>query len=445
MTREILIIDDKIRVCESLARNFNHWGYTSHSAVNGKDAVTIYSANPIRAVILDVVLENENGLDILKELLTIKEAPVIMITGYASIETAVQSIKIGAYDYLTKPVDFNKLLKVVENAVRACELQDENKNLKRILSDFSSKTITNNTVMKELYTKAKRLAVTDIPILICGENGTGKELLADFIHTHSPRVSHRIVKINCANFPEHLLENELFGHEPGAYTGADTVFKGVFEQAHEGTLFLDEIGDMSLSLQARILRVLQNNEIRRLGGTETIHIDTRFIAATNKNIEEMLGNNKFRTDLYYRVSAATLRVPPLRERKEDIPNLVNVFLVEYTDMNEKQVNRLSDTVLSLFMKYDWPGNIRELKNTIHYGCAITMNDCIDAEDLPANFACQGIENLHHNIRASNEKNLIIQVLQRTHNNKKRAAEILCMSRKTLYNKIEKYGIRNAST
>jgi len=444
MGREILIIDDKIKVCESLASNFNHWGYTCRLAVNGEDAVGIYTTSSISAVILDIVLENESGLDILENLLSIKSVPVIMITGYASIETAVQSIKLGAYDYLTKPVDFNKLLKVVENAVRTYELEDENASLKKILTDFSSKIITSNRYTNELYNKSKKLAATDIPILLNGENGTGKELIADFIHAHSPRVSHRIVKINCANFPEHLLENELFGHEPGAYTGADAVFKGVFEQAHEGTLFLDEIGDMALALQSKILRVLQNHEIRRLGGHETIQVSARIIAATNKNLQEMLDDKRFRKDLYYRLSAATLRVPSLRERKEDIPHLVNLFLMEYYDLNDKKVKRLSDEVLNLFMEYAWPGNIRELKNTIYYACAITVKDFIDIEDLPANFVYLEAKDIRCNIREENEKNLIVQVLKRTNNNKKKTAEILCISRKTLYNKLEKYGIQNAA-
>ena len=363
-----------------------------------------------------------------------------MITGYASIESAVQSIKIGAYDYIQKPLDFNKLLKIIENAVRLSELKEENRNLKERLIEKAPKIITQNSRMLELYEKAKKLAATDIPVLICGENGTGKEIIADFIHVNSKRSSRKMLKTNCAAFPENLLDNELFGHERGAYTGAVSVFKGVFERAHMSSLFLDEIGDMSLAIQAKILRVLQNKEIRRIGGDNVIQVDVRFIAASNKILEDLIADNTFRKDLFYRLNAATLYIPPLRDRKDDIPLLANYFLKEFTDNNKCEIKGISDDVMAAFIAYEWPGNVRHLKNTIYYAAAISTQNFIESKDLPAPFSDNHRNGTDVNLRETTERHLIQGVLQNTHFNKKKAAEILKITRKTLYNKIEKYGI-----
>jgi len=444
MGRKLLIVDDKITVCKSLEKNFSHWGYKCHLATNRKKALEYFYRNDINAVILDIVLNDESGIDILREITTSdKKVPVIMITGYASIETAIKSIKMGAYDYLKKPIDFNNLLEKVESAINSA--RDLVQNNKDHGIDISKKMYTKNQYTQELYDKAKRLACTDIPILLLGENGTGKELLADFIHANSPRSAKRMVKINCANFPDNLLDNELFGHEAGAYTGAHTQFKGVFEQAHESTLFLDEIGDMSLSIQSKILRTIQNHEIRRLGGDRIIHINVRFIAATNKDLKKLIEENRFRSDLYYRLSAATFNVPCLKMRKEDIPHLITLFLQEFSNINQIQItstDNISKDVMDIFMQYDWPGNIRELKNTIYYARAITTKDYIEVEDLPSYLVNWSKKRRNSNIREENEKLLIIKTLKENNYNRTKVAQILNMSRKTLYNKIIKFGLNN---
>jgi DNA-binding NtrC family response regulator len=440
MGNTILIVDDNMNLCKSLIRNFGRFGYKCLMANTREEAINTYRENNIDIVLLDVVLGEKDGLEVLNALTDIDEnVTAIMITGYASIESAVKSIKIGAYDYIQKPLDFNKLLKITENAIIFSDIRIKNKNLKENLIENMPQIITNNSTIVELCEKAKKLADTDIPILICGENGTGKEILADYIHAHSSRNARKMLKINCAAFPENLLDNELFGHEKGSYTGAETEFKGVFERAHKSSLFLDEIGDMSFAIQAKILRALQNSEIRRIGGDSTINIDVRFIAASNKNLEDLIAKKKFREDLYYRLNAATLNLPPLRERKDDILLLSEHFLIEFSS-NNHPIKGMDKEVLNTFMSYAWPGNIRQLKNTIYYAAAIATKDHISLEDLPPLFMEIRQSSTDYNIRETSEKGIISKILQNTHYNKKKAAEILRMSRKTLYNKIEKYGI-----
>lgn len=420
-------------------------GYRSHWACESAEAFTILKAHAVSAVLLDIVLGKENGMEVLQRLTAFdKNLPVIMITGYGSIETAVKAVKAGAVDYVQKPLIFNDLLKVVENAVKLADLTRENRQLKCRLFEFSDRIITQNRQMIDLCHKAKRLAATDMPVLIYGENGTGKELLAHFIHTHSNRNAKGLSCINCAAFPESLLDNELFGHEKGAYTGADCAFAGIFEKAHGGTLLLDEIGDMASSTQAKILRTLQSNEIRRIGGGKNIHIDVRFIASTNKNLRKLIDEGKFREDLFYRINAATLVIPPLRERPDDIPVLVDYFLKLYSKGNSKKVNRISDSVLNCFCNYQWPGNIRELKNTINYAATLANSNSIGIDDLPVSFYKDGKGQEEVNIREETEKMMILKMLKQTDYNKKKAAKLLKISRKTLYNKLKKYDIALAA-
>ena len=440
MPGTILIIDDKVKLSQSLAKNFEQRGYQTFCAANRAQGLALCAEQPINVVLLDIMLGDDNGLEVLQQLLLQhKHLPVIMITGYGSIDTAVQAIKLGACDYVTKPLEFEKLLALVENALHRARFGSESRQAQHPPGGEAPQIITQNKRMLELYAKAQKLAVTDLPILLTGENGTGKEIIADFIHRHSLRRAQSMLKINCAAFPETLLDNELFGHAKGAYTGADAVFKGVFERAHGSSLFLDEIGDMSLSIQAKILRTLQNHEIRRIGGDQTITVDVRFIAATNKPLADMIRNHLFREDLFYRLNTAMLAVPPLRERKEDIPLLAAHFLAALPP-NDNGRKRLSDAVLAQFSEYSWPGNVRELKNTVNYAVAVVAADLIDLDDLPPQLSRAEPMPESDNIRAEMEKNLILKMLQKANYNKKKAAELLNMSRKTLYNKLEKYGI-----
>ncbi len=441
MQKRILIIDDNFKLCKSLARNFEQRGYHCVFATQEGEALSLFSKQAANLVLLDMMLGEKNGLDVLQELLRIRpHTPVIMITGYGSIDTAVQAMKIGAFDYVTKPLDFEKLFKIVKNALKMTELNEETPLRKEHGTEFSRQITTRSKTMQAVCEKAEKLAATDLPILITGENGTGKEVLADFIHCHSPRNARKMHKINCAAFPETLLDNELFGHEKGAYTGADSTFKGIFERAHQSSLFLDELGDMPLTIQAKILRTLQNHEIRRLGGQTTITVNVRFIAATNKDLEQLLEEKTFRQDLFYRLNTAMLHLPPLRERREDIPVLTEQFLTAYAQGNSVPVKQVSESVLARFLAYHWPGNVRELKNTINYAAAISAGSIIENSDLPPTFSPVEQPEESENIREEIEKNLIIKMLQQAGYNKKKAAELLNMSRKTLYNKLEKYGI-----
>ena len=442
MKRRILVIDDKVKICQSLAQNFDQRGYHTFYATSGKKAFQLFSKHPISVVLLDIMLGEENGIDVLKKLLTLHpNVPVIMITGYGSIDSAVKSIKLGAFDYITKPLNFEKLFNVVESAAKISGFSEEDLPIQGSSVVGLPKIITQNKTILKLCGKAKKLAISNLPILITGENGTGKEVIADFIHQNSTRRTQRIVKINCAAFPETLLDNELFGHEKGAYTGADTAFKGVFERAHESSLFLDEIGDMPLTIQSKILRTLQHHEIRRIGGERTITVDVRFITATNRHLKELLESRKFREDLFYRLNAAILHLPPLRERKEDIPLLAEHFLVEYASTNARTPKELSGEVLEMFFEYHWPGNVRELKNAVNYAAAISSGPVIGRDDLPPHFVpISPQEAISDNIREDTEKTLILKMLHQANYNKTKAADLLKMSRKTLYNKLEKYGI-----
>jgi DNA-binding NtrC family response regulator len=448
MANTVLIIDDNAKICRSLSRNLEQYGYKNYIANSGREAIELASTKRPDIVILDVVLGNESGLDILARLKSVDDrTPVLMITGFASIETAVWAIKNGAYDYLQKPLDLNKLMKTMENAIKIAELNDENQGLKKRLEKFTGRIITVDQPMMELCETAKKLAATDLPILLLGENGTGKEVIADYIHFHSERNSKEFHKINCASFPESLLDNELFGHEKGSFTGADSVFKGVFERADKSTLFLDEIGDMSLSIQAKILRTIQNSEIRRIGGSQNIDIDVRFIAATNKDLEQMITRGEFREDLYYRLNIAMLKIPSLRDRSEDIIPLAEYFLQEINKQRGASSLRFTDEVRGVFRRYGWPGNVRELKNAVHYATAIASSEEITAANLPNSILRElgrswQSASVTSNIREETERGLIIRALQSANGNKSEAAKTLCMSRKTLYDKLRKYAITN---
>ena len=441
--KKILIIDDNIKLCKSLIQNFEQLGFHSVYATNSHEAILKINNHNFSAILLDVVLGDENGMTVLKMINQLTKTPVIMITGYGTIEDAVKSIKCGAYDYIQKPLDFDRLLKIVENAVKTSQLMEENILLKKQINELNPKMITNNISMLELMEKAQKVAVTNIPILICGENGTGKELFVFYIHKYTTKSTQKMLKINCAALPENLLDNELFGHEKGAYTGADSLFIGVFEKADKGILLLDEIGDMSLHTQAKILRTLQNKEIKRIGSEKIIKIDLKFIASTNKDLEKLIREKKFRQDLFYRLNAATFHIPPLRDRKDDIPLLADYFLQEFSKNNAKSISGIDDPVMEFFFQYNWPGNIRELKNTLNYTAAICSGQTICMDDLPSSYLDKSYMENENNIMSITEKNLIIKILQKTNYNKKKAAEILNISRKTLYNKIEKYGIHNA--
>ncbi len=456
MNKTLLIVDDNYKIYESLSKLFIPLGYKTISAINILEAKNHVSNTNIDVVLLDVKLGNENGIDCFKEIKKINNSlPIIIITGYATIDNAIEAMKLGAFDYFKKPLDFERLIKIIENATSFNNLIKENEKLKSHLARESNIIRFNNLKMREIIDRAILLATTDLPILILGESGTGKEIIADLIHSYSKRYKKEIQKINCAAFPESLLDNELFGHTKGSFTGAISDFQGIFERANGSTLFLDEIGDMPLSIQAKILRVLQNNEIRRIGGKETINVNVRFIAATNKDLNLMINNNLFREDLYYRLNVATISIPPLRERKEDILMFCDFFLDQYAKENNNERKVLSNEIIEIFKNYRWPGNVRELKNTIMYIAAITQSAVIEKSSLPPIFFStrDGVRinnqyensniNLTNNLNIYEmEKKTIIDALNLENGNKKKAAERLGLSRNTLYRKLHDYGIYN---
>ena len=428
MNKAILVIDDKEKLCKSLEMNFQQLGFRYDYALNSPDALRKLDKRLPDIVLLDLSLKEESGLNVLAKIRGLyPKLPVIMITGYGSIETAVIAMKAGASDYVQKPLNFPNLLKIIEHTLKCRESGD------------GERIITKSKVMEDLLQKAERLARTDFPVLITGDSGTGKERFAHFLHQQSKRSSMELYSINCAAFPENLLDNELFGHEKGAYTGADRQFSGIFERSDGGTLFMDELGDMSLQTQAKILRTLQNQEIRRIGGNENIRIDVRFIGATNKNLKELMCQKRFREDLYYRLSTAVLHIPSLKERPEDILPLAEHFLEPH--FTERPLS-FSPEAISALLRYPWPGNIRELRNAVHYAGALATGDEIAATDLPQGIYDRDAIPSSFSSLEEQERTLILQTLSTAGNNKKRAAEMLNISRKTLYNKLDKFGINH---
>jgi DNA-binding NtrC family response regulator len=440
---KILVVDDEVKLCESLCKSLSHRGFDAASASSSADALKAIQNGELSAIILDLKLGAENGLDLIPKFQKLRPGiPIIMLTAYAEVETAVQAMKIGASDYVRKPIRIPDLLKTLEeNIGRRARVAGTG------ASDIAEaasppRLITKNPQMLSTIENAMRIARSDLPILIQGESGTGKEILAGIIHASSDRGGLPMQTVNCAALPESLLDNELFGHERGAFTGADRAYKGLFEQAEGSSLFLDELGDMPLSLQSKILRTIQNHEIRRIGGSATIRVDVRFIAATNHDLEALVREGRIREDLYYRLNMAPFKLLPLRERREDIAPLAEHFLGEAAALQQGRAHDLTDEVRDLLLAYQWPGNVRELKSVLLFAAAVAIGDSIAIKDLPSFIqgACAPERGAALNLRDS-EKALIADVLEKTHHNIKRSAEILEITRATLYKKMLRYGIR----
>ncbi len=431
MPNTILIVDDNENIFKSLSLNFRQRQYECIWARNRLEATAAVNAGPIDAVLLDLSLGNENGIDVLPELLALRPGlPVIIITGFGTFEAAVKAIKLGARDFLPKPLEFTKLYDAVREAMRGSAPDPDAAN------EDGVPIVTRNREIQALHKRARQFAKADIPVLVTGESGTGKELLATLVHYASPRADKPFLRINCSAFADTLVDNELFGHEKGAYTGALQPHPGLFEQADTGTLHLDEIGDMSLATQAKILRVLEEGVVRRLGGLIDRRVDVRIIASTNKDLEQCIEDGTFRQDLFYRLNAVTLHMPPLRERPDDVPLLLEHFLREFA--SEGQPRSFSDEAVKTLAAYAWPGNVRELRNLVKVCSLINESDVIEAEDLPEYILHPGASRSSRlNIA---ERDVIKRTLVTSQGNKSLAAERLGISRRTLYNKMERYGI-----
>jgi len=450
----IMVIDDeplmRITVQDALVVD----GYKVTMAETGEKGLTLLRENPADILITDLKLPHMDGIQILKEVKTITpETQVIMITAYGSIDSAVTAMKLGASDYLTKPFAMDELLLIIKRLLRMRQLEGENTSLrKRVEERYGLEGLVGKSPqMLKVYDLIETVAQTDTTVLIYGESGTGKEVVANAIHLQSPRKGRPFVKVNCAALPETLLESELFGHEKGAFTGALKQRKGRFEIADGGTLFLDEIGDISLGVQVKLLRILQERQFERVGGNETLSVNVRLICATQRDLKEEIRKGNFREDLYYRLNVVPLILPPLRERREDILLLAEHFVDKFSKKMGKEVVGLSQDAKTLLLRYQFPGNIRELENMLERAIALIKGKVIQAEDLPEE-VCGGetpVRNICEKIRASKplsdairvfEKEYIQNVLEKTKGKKGQAAEILGISRKTLWEKIKELEI-----
>ncbi len=436
---KLLIVDDKEKLCRLMVTNYVQQGYAAEYATSARDAINKFKQQVFHLVLLDLKLGADNGIAVLRELLALNpNIPVIMITGFATIDSAVEAMKIGAYDYVQKPVDFPQLCQLIKKALSKTPPTPEN-----LADPFAYIEMkSNNPDYQQVIETLDKFAPTDLPILILGESGVGKEHFADYIHRQSLRNDRKLLKINCSSFSESLLTNELFGHEEGSYTGAEKSHQGIFEQANNGTLFLDEIGDMPLSVQVRILRTLQNSEVRRIGAKSNLNVNVRIIAATNKNLEKLIEEKLFRLDLFYRLNSVAVTVPALAQRIEDLPLICENVLKKIAATNRQPVKKLSQEVLTLFRSYSFPGNIRELENILNYSHTVASSGIIIKQDLPPFFSVteSSPSGSNTDLLKVNEKDTIMHVLKECNYNKKQTAQRLGISRSTLYTKLEKYGI-----
>jgi two-component system nitrogen regulation response regulator NtrX len=446
----LLIVDDEPSILQSLGGLLSDEGFAVTTAANGYEALKIIEADSPDLVLLDIWMPGIDGIETLKEIKKENQnIQVIIITGHGTIETAVTATKLGAYDLIEKPLSIDKVIVAINNALNFRRLEEENKYLR-------TKTIEKNSIngdspkTLELKMNIAKAAPTDTWILINGENGTGKELVARMIHHLSPRAEHPLIDVSCAAIPDALIESELFGHEKGALPGAATKKIGKFELAINGTIFLDEIGDMSLKTQAKILRVLQEQKIQRVGGSRTISVDVRVIAASNKNFEEEIEEGRFREDLFYRLNVLPIEVPPLRQRKADIPVLVETFLKEFAIQNRSKRKIITPEALGILANYSWPGNVRELKNLVERLAIMVEDGAIDGKDIPdaysqdAGFLTDLAESKFlefDNLKAAKlafEKEFINRKLHQYQNNITRTAEAIGVGRSFLHKKLKGY-------
>jgi two-component system nitrogen regulation response regulator NtrX len=466
MSRTVLIIDDETSIRTSLDGALRDEGYRVRLAASGKEGIESLRQETADVVILDIWMPEMDGIETLKLLKSEwPDLPVIMMSGHGTIDTAVKSTKLGAFDFLEKPPSLEKLLVLLQNAASVRDLARENQALRKQITR-SRQLLGNSAPMRQIQGLIRQVAPTTGSVLITGENGTGKELVAHSIHALSSRYTKAFVEVNCAAIPEELIESELFGHEKGAFTGATQLRRGKFDLAHEGTLFLDEIGDMSMKTQAKILRILQEQKFERVGGTQTISVDVRIVAATNKDLRGEISKGNFREDLFYRLNVIPFHVPPLRDRDEDIPLLAEHFLKEFSVTHGKKLRALTKEAADLLKTYSWPGNVRELKNLIERLMILTL-DHEDGAPITANhllghlqsdaFAAQmtprpdpagdrahlgGTAKNLRDARSEFEKEFILKTLEENDWNVSKAASVLGIERSHLHKKMKSYGIES---
>ncbi|RJQ66028.1 MAG: response regulator [Desulfobacteraceae bacterium] len=451
----ILVVDDDLGHLTMLQTLIESWGYGVETRTDGAAAVQRVEDGPVDLILMDVRMAAMSGIEALKRIKNYNPSiPIIIMTAYSSVSSAVEALKAGAYDYLIKPLDFDALQICVERAREHAGLKAENRQLRaRLGAGFHADNIIGKSpAMKSMTDMLAMIAPSDATVLITGESGTGKELIARSIHFNSPRRDKPLVIVNCAAIAETLLESELFGHTKGAFTGAERTRDGRFQQAHGGSLFLDEIGETSTMMQVKLLRALQEREIQRVGGEETIHVDVRIIAATNRNLAQQVQLGRFREDLFYRLNVVTLEVPPLRDRLEDIPLLAQHFLHFFSEKNRKTVKGFSPQAMDMLIKHDWPGNVRELENAIERAVVLITGEYITEKHLPlsivqhyappqeTSFDTVGLPEAGQRSLDEIEREVILSTLETAGGNKSEAARRLGITRKTLHNKLKLYGV-----
>ena len=456
----VLIVDDDPVILEVIGDILKRNGYEVVAAPNGAAGIRELERKYFDLVLTDLVMPDVDGMEVLNHVVsTSPKAICIILTGHGTIKSSVEAIKKGAFDYITKPITADELLVVIEKALKFRNLEEENIRLKKELQQtygYDNLVGTSNAI-KNIYELIEKVADTDGTVLISGASGTGKELIARAIHYNSSRSDRPLVVINCGAIPEELLESELFGHEKGAFTGAYKSRIGRFEMANGGTIFLDEIGEMSPALQVKLLRVLQEKKFERVGGTKTIHVDIRIIAATNKNLTTAINKGKFREDLYYRLNVIPMKVPPLKQRKSDIPLLIDHFLKKFQKGAKKKITGFSPEVMDAMLKYDWPGNVRELENVIKRLTILCDDEIVTVDDLPEHIPHKGRgdrvveedflekgETLHDAVE-DYEKRLILGALERSDWVKTKAAKLLNINRTTLVEKIKKQNLTESAS
>jgi len=451
----ILVVDDEASIRRTLREILEYEDFAVEEAVDGEEALTAIRENQYDLVLLDVKMPKVDGMDVLQEIAdTVEDLPVVMISGHGTIETAVEATKLGAYDFIEKPPDLNRLLVTVRNAMDHGQLEVKNRRMRQTIHEQSTgdlpPIIGESEAIEEVKDTIERVAPTEARVLISGENGTGKELVAKWIHHRSGRSDEPMVEVNCAAIPSDLIESELFGHEKGAFTGATQQRIGKFEQAHEGTLFLDEIGDMSLSAQAKVLRVLEENEIERVGGERTIQVNVRVLAATNKDLMDEIENGQFREDLYHRIGVIFVDLPPLRRRREDIPLLTRHGAERLARRNGLSPKTFTDDALDRLKRYEWRGNVRELYNVIERLLILVDGVEVDASDVEQFIRPEGegapsqeLVSAYDDFTTARdqfEKRFIEYKLHEHNWNVSQTAETIGIQRSHLYNKLNKYGI-----
>jgi two-component system nitrogen regulation response regulator NtrX len=464
----ILVIDDEAAIRDSLKMILEYEDYQFVGAASGQDGLTIVQRERPDAVLLDIKMPGMDGMEVLRKLNAIDETlPVIMISGHGGTATAVEAIKSGAVDFFDKPLSTERVIVTLRNVLKQSELVAENRDLK-VAMESKYEIVGQSPALRTVLESVQRASPTNATVLLLGESGVGKELVARTIHRNSPRAGQRFVQVNCAAIPEELIESELFGHEKGSFTGATEKQVGKFEQADRGTIFLDEVGDMSQKTQAKVLRVLQEQEVERLGSARTIRVDVRVIAATNKHLEEAIERGEFREDLYFRLNVIPIVVPPLRERREDIPRLVQHFGRRTAEEHNLKPKRFDGAAMDAMQRYRWRGNIRELRNTVERLMIMTPTDVVRMEDLPADIRSgdpgprppvsqvasdpaaappkndvqqpPGAGTLRE-FKDAAERAYLVQKLRENNWNISKTAEIIDTPRSNLYKKLEQYGIK----